>query len=158
MRKKIMPFSEALLLGLPEIRFTNLTWLDRNKRKGGKVCEGCLVGAALYAVGRRTLGAGLVSLVLDRYWPWLTRTFMFRCPVKGCREIYYDMFRVQGTHAATHLAAHYEAREITAEQIADFFRTIEPHDVEPFEYSEPGKMKVLDRTPVDCNTGPAEAE
>ena len=50
-----MRFSEAMMLGLPEIFFRNDCWLQGgwDAGGGGEKCAGCLVGAALWAEGFR---------------------------------------------------------------------------------------------------------
>jgi hypothetical protein len=133
-----MKFSEAMLLGLPEIRFTNTTWLAPVVDEGQ--CQGCLIGAALYAMGHRDMvnllsgdvGFDEISRIVEEIWPWtkIFREFTTICPSCG--------LRITKTIAGmmTHLASHYpdelgaEQDELSAEQIADFIRKFEPVEIE----------------------------
>ncbi len=125
----IPKFSEALLLGLPEIFFTNSVYLAKTPTlakfpAGDKECVGCLIGAALYAVGeKQSLGQPLA--LIFKYWPW-TRTYRppSTCPFCNTANWSSKLF----TAYVSHLAWHYDIGEVTAEQIADLFRAIEPVD------------------------------
>src|SRR5690348_6941212 len=112
-----MRMSEAMLLGLGEIRFTNEVWLSADEASGK--CEGCLLGAAMYAKGIR--GMQLEDSIADliyKLWPWTKRYNFadFACPFCNMRgwNSDHDNWGVQT--ALTHLASHYERKEITAEQ------------------------------------------
>ncbi len=149
MKQKSMPFSEAILLGLPEIKFTNECYLRKQGTRAIRECAGCLVGAALYAVGVRDLGERYGRDMLAEHWPWTeAKVYRFDCPV--CPKKFSSVV----AHIATHLATHYQSKEISAERIADIFRKLEPRQRKRAK----SKKEMLDRTPVGCNTGPAEAE
>ena len=118
-----MKFSEAMLLGLPEIRFTNNHFFYYNTADGS--CSGCLVGAALYAVGRRNKADCGAATDAIRRWPWTGPIQPeILCPVCGADE------PRSAIGYASHLANHYERKKITAEQIADIFRAMEPKEKE----------------------------
>ncbi len=119
-----MKFSEAILLGLPEIHFTNKTWLihDPTNEDG---CMGCLVGAACYAVGERWLSSAREGLY--PHWPWMLAYEYVEKRLPWCPNCGADT-GWEVAYACTHLAEHYACGEMTAEQIADYFRAIEPPD------------------------------
>src|SRR5580698_8526584 len=82
-----MRFAEAMSLGLPEIHFSNLTFLEVAKSefapwyfpKGtDKECIGCLVGAALYAVGEKQ--SHYPDYMLQKHWPWINGMAREHCP------------------------------------------------------------------------------
>ncbi len=148
---KHMKFSEAMLLGLPEINFIPTTWLSdtRNAPHGGGKCTGCLVGAALYAVGHFRLQE-LLNIVLERHWPWM-KDFptKFTCPfcARGC--IWFgaeDSGYLRVGALATHFAHHYQCKDATAEQIADVFRKMEPHDVDEKEQEHETEKHAVQRS------------
>lgn len=119
-----VPFSEAMLLGLPEIIFTNYTWLEQTRPWSAEAkneCSGCLIGAALYSVGRRSM-AGFspahIQLELESRWPWLARVFVWYCP--RCWKGYPGVMSF-----ATHLAQYYQEGLASAEEIAGIFRKLE---------------------------------
>ena len=115
-----MRFSEAMALGLPEIQFNNKLWLDISSRDGK--CYGCLVGAALFAEGCRKF---ITPSVFYEHWPWMRNWRApqgLRCIVGGCCQL--DRFQMETI--CTHLATHYERKELRADQIVDFIRSIEP--------------------------------
>jgi hypothetical protein len=116
-----MKFSEAMLLGLPEIEFSNSCTLDFDETCGDR-CTGCLVGAAMWAEGRRkTASQDHVS----QYWPKLSKVLLKEpCGVCG--------YLVIGNlwEFCTHYAAHYEDNQITAQEIADLIRQFEPDEEE----------------------------
>jgi hypothetical protein len=112
-----MHLSEAILLGYPEIRHTNLGWLHQNADGS---CDGCAIGAALWAVGRRQaftreeLRGGrnayaLMSLVLAKHWPWTAK--YPRLP-----ELITDLF------------SDVQRGDMTIEQLADRVRELETQD------------------------------
>jgi hypothetical protein len=113
-----MKFSEAMLLGLPEIKFTNNCTLIINQN----YCTGCLVGAALWACGaRETSGKDVIA----RYWPRLAATeFSFDCTLCGVSDggNVWDF--------CTHYANHYVTGQISAQAIADLIREFEPAESE----------------------------
>jgi hypothetical protein len=131
-----MKFSEAMLLGLPEIKFTNGAWLYSLRDKHSTItCSGCLVGAALYAIGRREdVDVDVVKEIVQERWPWTTifTDTWFLCPGCGTRHC------LDITGLMTHLACHYDQyrqypgypQSLSAEQIADFIRLYEPEEVE----------------------------
>ena len=122
-----MRLSDAILLGLPEMTFSNGNWFYF---KNDGTCEGCLVGTALYARGNKENGEAVGKFY--EYWPWTRHIGWFpHCPVKGCPD---SMTRYEGSLALTHLADHYIAKQLTGEQIADYIRSIEP--AEPEEESD----------------------
>lgn len=146
-----MKFSEALLLGLPEIHLTNLRWLEhRNLLEeelvariqmepntvgvGSKECVGCFVGAALYAVGERGQehmdGTGVIG-VLRQHWPKLAaKRFPSRCPFcEGYAQ--WHGLGVDITMLCTHLVKHYQEKQITAQQAADYVAQFEPEEDVP---------------------------
>ncbi len=123
-----MKFSEAMLLGLPEIRFNNNYFLHPTELNTDKECSGCLIGAALYAVGERDSRIlNNIMRLVAKHWPWAwDKEFAFDCP--HCKNPHLVSFDV--ADIATHLADHYEKKEMTAEQVAEYFRTIEPEEKE----------------------------
>jgi hypothetical protein len=115
-----MGFTEAMLLGLPEITFTNSIWLEFGENTG--TCYGCLVGAALYAVGERK-NSGYSAIW--KHWPWtkdlnLTVLCPF-CPADNNDRIYDGSL----PDIATHFAEHYKQGEALVEEIAEIFKKIE---------------------------------
>jgi hypothetical protein len=67
-----MKFSEALVLGYSEIKHNPGVWLWQNKDGS---CEGCAIGAALYAQGLRSAyrpisGDSMIIPIMERLWPW----------------------------------------------------------------------------------------
>ena len=130
-----MRFSEAMLLGLPEIRFTNTAWLCTfgvNPK-----CDGCLIGAALYAIGRRedVYDSLVVKLVQDQ-WPW---TKIFDTTIVKCPGCCIEMVHVDVASIMTHLAEHYGGAPyaLSAERIADFIKSFELEEVEPQQRPAP---------------------
>lgn len=120
-----MKFTEALLLGLPEIRFNNSLWLGSSIIPG-KECTGCLVGAALYAVGVRSDGDFVMTKRMAREhvvakWPWTAGVQVtMKCPFCNTLLCYLDVL-----DCATHFATHYTWGYATIEEIADVFRKLE---------------------------------
>jgi hypothetical protein len=117
-----MRFSEAMLLGLPEITFRNDCWLEDVWDAGGKGmrCMGCLVGAALYSTGlRRQEHQRSIWEYLKPMWPWVTKVAREDLVCPWC----YDG-SVVFTDFMTHLAGHYSGA-IAAERIADVVRRLE---------------------------------
>src|SRR5258708_1179604 len=108
-----MQLSEAVLLGLPEIEFTNGNWFTRPAY--GK-CKGCLVGASLLAA-TDTNGRNAVP-EFHREWPWTGQPSRYRCPVCDVALEVSEEFGFCSMF--THIASHYIAKEITGEQIADY--------------------------------------
>lgn len=119
-----MRLSEAILLGLPEIRFTNEKWLTQNEDES---CEGCLVGAALFAIGDRRALFG-VHLKLNDRWPWTAEAGRWQGRECACGGPLYSLCLISSV--LTHLADDYETGRLTAAQIADFIRSIEPAEEE----------------------------
>lgn len=127
-----MRFSEAMLLGLPEIKFDLYQWYDP------KECAGCLVGAALRAEGCKTLivpddsGMTLINARFSDFWPWMKT---WTCPAgTECPQCKIDLGATERSaggishfwSVCTHLSLHYKEGAMTAEAIADFLSTIEP--------------------------------
>jgi hypothetical protein len=123
-----MKFSEAMSLGLPSIHFMDNVWLGKPVNKNiAKECAGCLIGAALYAMGERGDVEKPVVVML-KHWPKLlaldaSEIGCFVChgwPVfeKGQSSGILDLM--------THVATHYQLDETTAEEIADWITTWEP--------------------------------
>jgi hypothetical protein len=75
-----MKLSEAIALGYPEIVPSNNVWLVPPGGIGGWTnhnnrCEGCAVGAALYAMGHRNgYYPNNVYQLLKKYWPWTMKS------------------------------------------------------------------------------------
>jgi hypothetical protein len=72
--KSNIPLSEAVLLGAPELAlFYNSSFVSRNP--DGSVCSGCLVAAALKAVGDKhgLMLTTKLRLLMEDYWPWAVR-------------------------------------------------------------------------------------
>jgi hypothetical protein len=112
-----MRLSEAIMLGAPELRhFSNGCWFRRNSDGS---CDGCLVGAALCAIGHQEEGES--SETLANRWPWL-RLALFVCP--GCR------LRWGFRSGLTCMMSHYLKGELTLPQIADYIRSIEPAETD----------------------------
>lgn len=132
-----MRLSEAILLGLPEIKFTNNRWLQRT-RLDSERCEGCLLGAALFAMGNRDeFNTG--ERMMEHYWPWTKSVSVPDCPL-GCRY--------KGSHLTelfTHMADHYSWKQLTAEQISDFIRALEPSDSEVTNASEATGLPLVEQ-------------
>jgi hypothetical protein len=122
-----MRFSEAMLLGLPEIHFTNAYWLHSfNNPEKGKECGGCLIGAGLYAAGEREQhNEHNVYHQMVKRWPWVEKLEgeSWRCPHCDILQTGFREWPI--LHIATHLANHYAGGSMTAEQIADTFRELE---------------------------------
>lgn len=126
-----MKLSEAVALGLPEIKFTNKTWLH-GLDDGG--CEGCLAGAALWAEGSRRLHANIETSLAEK-WPWSQEISGagLVCPFRHDYGKYTMGFGIPDMQkhwtlatTLTHLASHYERGELTSEQIVEFIRSFEP--------------------------------
>ncbi len=115
MEQKNIPFSEAMLLGLPEIKFCNSYILRR-----GEKCSGCLMGAALIAVN---VGDAPYIHELSGRWPWLTDMHGLVCP--WCPPPIWREEKAGWTWV-THFAGHYGRGEASAEEIADFLKRFEP--------------------------------
>lgn len=80
-----MELAEAILLGLPEIEFSNKQWLTSRfalqqadlrvllREDHGRDCVGCLIGAALYATGTRHIngfgGVAAIKEIIREHWP-----------------------------------------------------------------------------------------
>ena len=121
-----MKLSEAVLLGLGEIRFTNDHWLGISSSSKYE-CEGCLAGAAIFAMGlRQPLN---IDTKLEEFWPWVRkyRIEAIPCPVTGCGNIpassYFGFANV-----LTHVACHFKVGRFSAEQIADWLHSIEQEE------------------------------
>lgn len=126
-----MKFSEAMLLGLPEIKFDREYWLYEYEG----TCTGCLLGSALYAQGELEVHSGAVVGLLRRYWPKLSAMRIeVGCPIAGCAHLRF----ITPAWAAfppiaswcTHMARHYQNGELTKEQIADWIHSFEPEEDE----------------------------
>lgn len=122
-----MRLSDAMLLGLPEIRFTNNIWIYRDS---DGICQGCLVGAALYAAGD-VVSSHLAIDELQKLWPWTGDERNFEgllCP--ACHELprHIGAGLTRIGVLLSHLAGHYAKKQLTKEQIADYIRTIEPEE------------------------------
>lgn len=147
-----MKFSEAMLLGLPEIHFINSSWLERSVLEPD-TCRGCLVGAALYSEGHRSVS--VPSLRVAELWPWVSkiRSSDLTCQFCGYVNMLPSFFGefndvVNGAKKllllATHLANHYGDGMITAEQAADVFRKLEEkYDVVEESKELPAKEEEL---------------
>lgn len=118
-----MDLAEAILLGLPEIEFTNRQWLQPGRRGllfGDRRCTGCLLGAGLFSVGeRRSITILEVRNAILQHWPYFNRPVFFACPVCGLdgSDPIEDVL--------THLAMHYESKFISVASIAKIVRGIE---------------------------------
>lgn len=130
-----MKLSEAIALGLPEIKFTNRFFFMQHLRGD---CEGCLVGAALWASGWRDISS--VREAMYETWPWTRERAGIGMPCPAHHS--YGTYVIGGSRdhydwtiltTLTHLASHYELRELTSTQIVDFIKSIEPPDPEPPE-------------------------
>jgi hypothetical protein len=124
-----MKLSEALALGIPEIKISNSHgWYSPNENDGQ--CHGCLVGAALYAQGAERCDS--LKRFVDM-WPWVKNIQAASCPACDLMATKDENILVSHgsiiPHMFTHLVNHYERGEITTEQIADYVRSIEPPDV-----------------------------
>ena len=121
-----MRLSEAVVLGLLEIQFTNGCWLLENSDGS---CRGCLVGAAMVAVGLKSCAGRRTLDAFHETWPWTKEYLDGRkdavCP--RC-EISIRVIGIPGL--LTCCALHYQAGDLTADQIADAIRAIEPAEVE----------------------------
>ena len=115
-----MRLSDAVLLGLPEIRFTNSVWLGEDTDGN---CFGCLVGAALFSIGARR-GEYDIDQQLAQIWTW-TKTYLLEGALPCCGREFNPM---EITCVLTHMADHYKDKEITAEFIADWVRSVEPQE------------------------------
>lgn len=147
-----MRFSEAMMLGLPEIFFRNDYWLQGgwDAGGGGEKCAGCLVGAALWAEGFRKEPLSL-TYTMRELWPWTKEAgFEGRCFVCD-----FDLRGNMVATVATHLASHYEAKQITAEQVADVFREWESK-YEKEEKDETERDVVAGESDVAAVAGSAE--
>lgn len=151
-----MKFSEAMLLGLPEIEFTNQKWLVPKNIFNDKPideCRGCLIGAALYSQGTRGTVID-VMVAIEKYWPRLAHfsapTECPYCPYgltdTGQRTIISNWI----ARAATHLADHYGRGEMSAEAIADFFRSVEPEEDAPKESLNENEIPTPEETRSLC--------
>jgi hypothetical protein len=134
-----MKFSEAMVLGLPEIQFTNSTWLGLCSSREYR-CSGCLIGAALYSMGKRGRLMGdfdLISKEVEAIWPWtkIFREIKLGCPICGS---FSSLGPSSVAGIMTHLANHYglylkypdNSWSLSAKQIADYIHSFEPKETE----------------------------
>jgi hypothetical protein len=114
-----IPLSEAMLLGLGEIRFRNDLYLFVEHG----TCSGCLIGAAMYAVGEKRFALEKV----EEIWPW-TKWYGANWTCPHCKMRWKDCSMGIAT-VFTHLAKHYERDQMSAQEIADYIHTLEPKEL-----------------------------
>lgn len=123
----MMKFSEAMLLGLPEIEFSN--WYTFQSFEGK--CKGCLVGAAFFASG---VSESATGRKIAEFWPKLATAKLLPASCSCCgSNIEQDPLHLEIWSLCTHYANHYQREEISAEAIADIIRQIEPEEDEHAE-------------------------
>jgi hypothetical protein len=142
-----MRFSEAMLLGLPEIEFTNNHYFSETPDGG---CRGCLIGAALFAEGLRSRDCEPhIEVVIAKYWPRLQKMRIDeKCPL--CDIDMSVGFTSDISAVCTHMAAHYQHGHLTPSQIADFIHTFEPEEDAPVIGSG-GESKVSQAVNLNTN-------
>ncbi len=142
-----MRFSEAMLLGLPEIRFTNAVYLDWNSGDDGHRCQGCLFGAALFAMGERKSDCASPSSLADyqiqKFWPWLTKLPANKLCCWCCPAEFGSI-----QHFVTHLANHYVTGRLSATEIAAYFDRIDPTPKQDVEKEQEHETHEVQRSDV----------
>lgn len=113
-----MRLSNAIALGVPEIKFGNDTGFGWYWKDEDGTCGGCLVGAALYSVGAEN-GKALTRFAAK--WPW-TKEAKVQCPVCHANREFPTIL--------TDLVIHYKEGRINLPKICDFIRSIEPPEPE----------------------------
>jgi hypothetical protein len=141
-----MKFSEAIVEGLKDIKFTNRTWLEQTAFTSEKSCTGCLVGAALYSMGEIHHTENILEQ-LENHWPWLDRMQhseeILSCPI--CNYIEPEWAFSENKlnpgrigFLLTHLAQHYQSHVWYLDRIVKYVQTLEEkYDVVEVKEEEP---------------------
>ncbi len=126
-----MKLSEAIMLGMLEINPSNTCWYIREDDK----CSGCLVGAALYAVGSVVDNDDAICDLMNR-WQWVTQlTDADVAPYAV--EYWEESFSERSSYRSTglllsSLMSDYKHRRRSIEQVCDIIRNFEAkYDAEP---------------------------